>query len=145
MMAKGLEQRSGQWASAVMSRSEYNTRAFASKLATVSAGAYAFGAANKAGEILTTDAINSKTFSKNLMAINKEALGTAAFAPVAVIATPGLSGAVINTGLAASARGMHLLDKQGQSSVYEKITKNRLDNQAADRKIFDWHEHMKKP
>lgn len=145
MMAQGLEQRSGQWASTVMSRSEYNTRAFASKLTTVTGGAYAFGAANKAGEILTTDAISNKSFSENLMAINKEALGTAVFAPVAVVATPGLSGAVINTGLAASARGMQMLDKQGQSMVYEKIKQDKLDSEAADRKIFDWHEHLKKP
>lgn len=122
-----------------VSAAEYNTRSFASKLLSVTAGAYAFGAANKTGEMVTSDANNeNKSWLDYASEIGLAGFDAAKYAPLAVIASPGLSGAMLSTGLIVAAKGLNSLENFGQSVTYNQFRKRAGEKIQHDKEMEEF-------
>lgn len=122
IMARGM-QKNGTLLndSLTMSIGEYNTRALATNIYGTAAAAYAFGAANKTGDVLVGDNGN-KSFTDHMRDINREGLGSAFYAPLVLV---GLrrGDAAFGTAAAIGGKGVNSFEHSRQQQKYEELKK----------------------
>lgn len=104
-----------------MSIGEYNTRLMANRLYGVTAAGFTFGAAHKAGDILTSDKLKDKTLSQNLSDIVKEGASTAYYAPLVAINLRHGIGPAFSTSVVIGAKGASSVEHHYQQKNYEGL------------------------